>query len=160
MEATSKKGMEEFMLKSLLAACFIMMGLFAGCNTTDSDTTGKAPRDGILVHIAAGPDNPHRVLMALQMAARMSEDKDVAVYLDIEAVRLFVRGATDIEMEPFPSALSQLSALAEKGVPIMACPGCLAVAGIAPDSLMDGVTIAEKEKFFDFSDGRIITLDY
>lgn len=148
------------MLRSLLVAGLVMTGLFAGCQTTDGDTAGKAARDGVLVHIASGPDDPHRVLMALQMAAKMSEDKDVAVYLDIEAVRLFVRGAADIEMQPFPSAFSQLSALAEKSVPIMACPGCLAVAGITPDSLMDGVTLAEKERFFDFTDGRIITLDY
>ena len=142
------------MFKTQIAICFIVLALFAGCSTTDGDATGKAAKDGILIHITSGPDNPHRALMALQMAAIMSEEKAVAVYLDIEAVKLFVKGANDIEMKPFPSAFTQLTTLAEKGVPIMACPGCLAVAGISPDSLMDGVSVAEKEKFFN------ITLDY
>jgi predicted peroxiredoxin len=137
-----------------------LLVIFSGCSTTDGDTAGGTAKDGVLVHVSSGPDNPHRVLMALQMASKMSEDKAVAVYLDIEAVRLFVKGASDIEMEPFPSAFTQLSTLAEKGIAVMACPGCLAVAGISPDSLMDGVIVAEKERFFDFADGRIITLDY
>ena len=148
------------MIKELISVSIIFLVLLSGCNTTDGDTAGETTQDGVLIHITSGSDNPHRVLMVLQMAAKMSDDKAVAIYMDIEAVKLFVKGASDIEMEPFPSAFTQLSVLAEKGVAVMACPGCLAVAGISPDSLMDGVMVAEKEKFFDFADGRIITLDY
>lgn len=148
------------MFKRLLGTCSIILVIFSGCSTTDGDIAGETEKDGVLIHIASGPENPHRVLMALQMAVKMSEDKSVAVYLDIEAVKLFVKGASDLEMEPFPSAFSALSALSEKGVAVMACPGCLAVAGISPDSLMDGVMVAEKERFFNFTGGRIITLDY
>jgi hypothetical protein len=31
-------------------------------------------RDGVFVHISHGPDDPHRVLMGLQMARIMAED--------------------------------------------------------------------------------------
>ena len=148
------------MFRVQIAVLVLISVLLSGCGKTNGDVAGKVKKDGVLIHIASGPDSPHRVLMALQMAARMSEDKPVAVYLDIDAVRLFVKGASDMEMEPFPSAFTQLSVLSGKGVPIMACPGCLAVAGISPDSLMQGVSVADKATFFDFADGRIVTLDY
>ena len=148
------------MFRVQIAVFVLLSMLLSGCGKTGGDIAGKDKKDGVLVHITAGPDNPHRALMALQMAAKMSEDKPVVVYLDIDAVKLYKKGASDIGMEPFPSAFTQLSVLSERGVPVMACPGCLAVAGILPDSLMEGVRVADKATFFDFADGRIIALDY
>lgn len=48
----------------------------------------------------------------------------------------------------------------KKGIDIMACPGCLKAAGKSADDLMEGVMVADKEKFFNFTDGRILTIDY
>jgi hypothetical protein len=42
----------------------------------------------------------------------------------------------------------------------MACPGCLKAAGKTEEDLADGVQIADKAKFFSFTKGRILTLDY
>jgi hypothetical protein len=42
----------------------------------------------------------------------------------------------------------------------MACPGCLRVAGKTENDLMEGVKIADKNKFFNFTSGRILTIDY
>ncbi|MBD3258903.1 peroxiredoxin [candidate division GN15 bacterium] len=151
--------MEVVVHRLYLIALVSMAVLLIGCGTPANNVSAPV-QDGVLVHITAGPDNPHRVLMGLQMAVKMSEDKAVAVYLDIDAVNVFVNGAADIELEPFPSAFTQLETLAGKNVAVMACPGCLGVAGISPDSLMTGVTVADKDRFFDFADGRIVTLDY
>lgn len=142
-------------LTALVALCVCL-----GCTSAGDHQTAEPAQDGVLIHLTAGPENPHRVLMALQMAARMSESHPVAIYMDIEAVKVFALGAEDIIMDPFPSAFEQLAHLRKSGVPMMACPGCLAVAGIPADSLMEGVTVAQKETFFNFTDGRIVTLDY
>ena len=120
----------------------------------------EPPRDGVFIHITHGPENPHRVLMALQMAVLMAADHDVLVYLDIRGIEVVLAGAEDITFSHFPSARTQLARLAELGVPVQACPGCLKAAGKGPEDLAAGIRVADKEAFFSFTKGRILTLDY
>jgi predicted peroxiredoxin len=68
--------------------------------------------------------------------------------------------APDLTREPFPSSKTSIPELLKAGVEIHACPTCLQVAGKAPTDLMDGIQIANKDAFFDFTDGRILSLDY
>jgi peroxiredoxin family protein len=42
----------------------------------------------------------------------------------------------------------------------MACPGCMKVMGVTDDMLKEGVVVASKDRFFDFTEGGILTLDY
>lgn len=121
---------------------------------------GTTKTDGVFLHIKSGPDQPHAVLMALQMAVMMSETQDVAVYLDIDGIGVVLKDAPDLAFSHFPSSHTQIAALGEKGVPVMACPGCLKAAGKSETDLMEGVRVADKETFFGFTDGRILTLDY
>ena len=106
------------------------------------------------------PSEPPKDGMPLKMATLMANDKDVLVYMDIHAVNLLVKGAEDLTHEGFESAQTYLKQLIEMGVGIYACPTCLQVAGFGADDLMDGIQIAQKEKFFNFTKGRIIPLDY
>ena len=122
-----------------------------------SETTVK---DGIFIHITESYNNPHRVLMPLKMAVMMSMDKDVIVYMDIKAVELLVKSSADLNFAEFESAHSYIKQLIDKGVGVYACPTCLKIAGFKPEDLIDGVQVAQKDKFFDFTKGRIITLDY
>jgi predicted peroxiredoxin len=117
-------------------------------------------RDGVFIHITQCYNDPHRVLMPLKMAVMMSNDKDVLVYMDIHAVELLVKDARDLEMEGFESAHTYIKELIAKQVGVYACPTCLKIAGFNPEDLMEGVQTAQKDKFFDFTKGRIITLDY
>ncbi len=98
--------------------------------------------------------------MPLKMATMMSDDKDVLVYMDIHAVMLLVKGAKDIQFADFESAHTYIKQLIDKGVGVYACPTCLKIAGFKPEDLMEGVQAAQKDKFFNFTKGRIITLDY
>jgi predicted peroxiredoxin len=150
-----------------IALLFIAALIITACNEsprhekasliqTDSDSA----RDGIFIHITESYADPHRVLMPLKMATMMAEDKDVIVYMDIHAVELLVKGAEDLNFADFESAHTYIKQLAEKKVGVYACPTCLKVAGFKPTDLMNGVQIAQKEKFFNFTNGRIITLDY
>lgn len=117
-------------------------------------------RDGIFIHITESYNDPHRVLMPLKMASMMAMDKDVIVYMDIHAVELLVKGAKDLNYADFESAQTYIKELINKKVGVYACPTCLKIAGFKPEDLMDGVQIAQKDKFFNFTKGRIITLDY
>jgi len=117
-------------------------------------------RDGIFLHISSGYDNPHKVLMALKMAEMMSMDKDVLVYIDINGVDMLVKTSKDMKFKDFPTLFELLDKLAEKKVTVMACPACLKIAGFKPEDLRPGIIIAQKDKFFNFTKGKIVTLDY
>lgn len=149
-----------------LTGLFLVLVLFASCqqneekeevNTKDVETIIT---DGVFIHVSHGMDDPHRVAMALQMANMMAKDKDVAVYFDIKGIEVVLKDAENIEYPTFPGSLEQLDNLKEKGITLMACPGCLKAAGKTAKDLMDGIMVAEKEKFFNFTKGRILTLDY
>jgi predicted peroxiredoxin len=117
-------------------------------------------RDGVFIHITESYNDPHRVLMPLKMANMMAADKDVIVYMDIHAVELLVKGAKDLKFADFESAQTYIKGLVDKKVGVYACPTCLKIAGFKPEDLMEGVQVAQKDKFFNFTKGRILTLDY
>ena len=130
--------------------------LFAGL----AGVKASEPKDGVFIHVSHGKDDPHRVLMALNMASIMCDDRDVLVYFDIQGIDVVLKDAEDLRYKQFPSLKQQLSALPEKGVILMACPGCLKAAGKKPEDLAPRIEIADKDRFFSFTKGRILTLDY
>lgn len=65
-----------------------------------------------------------------------------------------------MKFKDFPTLYELLDQLVTKKVIVMACPTCMKVAGYKPEDLRPGIIIAKKEKFFNFTKGRIITLDY
>ena len=135
------------------ATVLLLLAVMAGFGSANA-------REGVFIHISHGQNDPHRVLMALQMANIMAEDHDVLVYFDIKGVDVVLRDADDVTYGHFTPAQEQFSTLLSKGVTIMACPGCLKAAGKNADDLAEGIKVAEKENFFSFTKGRILTLDY
>lgn len=119
-----------------------------------------AVKDGIFIHITQSYNDPHRVLMPLKMATLMAEDKDVLIYMDIHAVELLVKDAEDLTYEGFDSLETYLDQLLGMGVEIYACPTCLKVAGFETGDLKKGIKPADKNRFFSFTEGRILTIDY
>ena len=133
--------------------------LLAALNSVHG-AAAEQPRDGVFIHVSHGGDDPHRVLMALSMASIMSEDRDVLVYFDIKGIEVVLKNSDDLSYSHFPSSKTQLAALPKKGVILMACPGCLKAADKTAADLAPGVQIADKDRFFSFTKGRILTLDY
>ncbi len=142
------------------ATVFLLAGVVGGCQSSGRHEQRTGPRDGVFVHVSKGVEDPHAVLMALKMANLMSADRDVLVYFDLRGVNLVLNDAKDVTFPTFDSSKTQLAALIGKGVPLYACPGCLKAAGRQPEDLMPGVKVAERDAFFNFTRGRILTLDY
>jgi len=141
----------------------ISIGVVLGCAQAElpaETSPAELPRDGVFIHISHGPEDAHRVLMALKMAELMAADRDVLVYLDIHGIEVVLADAPDIEFSHFPSSHTQIARLLELGVPLYACPGCLKAADKEPGDLAAGIQVAEKDAFFNFTKGRILTLDY
>lgn len=120
----------------------------------------EAPRDGVFIHISHGTDDPHRLLMALNMANIMADEHDVLVYFDIKAVDVVLKDSKDVSFSHFPASKAQIAALTKKKVTLMVCPGCLKAAGKSKADIAEGMRIADKGVFFSFTKGRILTLDY
>ncbi len=146
--------------KLLLPALAAVVLVAVVVSTTVGSAAKPAAKDGVFIHVTKGVEDPHSVLMAFQMAQIMAKDKDVLVYLDIQAISVVLKDAPDLKMHPFDSSKTALRRLLEGGVTIMACPGCLKAARKTPADLMDGIKVADKEAFFGFTQGRILTLDY
>jgi predicted peroxiredoxin len=146
------------MRRLLLALICITAAVVGAASAAAGDAA--TPRDGVLIHISHGKDDPHRLLMALNMASLMADDHDVLVYFDIKAVEVVLRDAADVSCAQFTSSGAQLAEIKRKGVTLLACPGCLKAAGKSAADLAPGVELANKDRFFSFTKGRILTLDY
>jgi predicted peroxiredoxin len=144
----------------LLASCSPAPKQEMGSAVQGTDQSAAPVRDGVFIHITECYDDPHRALMPLKMATMMAADRDVLVYLDIHAVNLVTKDSKDLNFADFESAHTYIKKLAEMHVGVYACPTCMKIAGIEPGDLMEGVQVAQKDKFFNFTKGRIITLDY
>ncbi len=144
--------------KSIFLILLLVLFTFSSFNYGHG--TVKKARDGIFIHVSKGSEDAHRVLMALNMALIMSETKDVVMYFDIKGVYVLLKDAENITFNHFPGSHEQIKKLLAKGIIIMACPGCLKAAGKSPKDLMSGIRVADKEKFFNFTKGRILTIDY
>jgi predicted peroxiredoxin len=143
--------------RSLFVTIFAAAALVG---TTAVAENAARPRDGVFVHVSHGKDDPHRLLMALSMASMMAAEHDVLVYFDVKAVEVVLKGAPDVSYAHFKPSGAQLADLKHKGVLLMACPGCLKAAGKSPADLASGILVADKARFFSFTKGRILTLDY
>lgn len=145
-------------LKYVLVALigFLVVVMF----TDRASSNQTAIRDGVFIHISHGSDNVHRALMGLSMARTMSTDKDVLVYIDVTGVELALKDNEPLRKGQFAPSDELLDDLCKSGVRVMVCPSCLKEAGKTVNDLMEGVELADKDGFFSFTKGRILTLDY
>lgn len=152
-------------MKILNALTICLVFMIASCqNNTKPEISQlvkpEKHKDGIFIHVSSGYDNPHKTCMALSLAVKMSESQDVSLFFDIEGVKILTKDAEDIQMDDFMTCHGALDTLIQRNIQIMACPMCMAKAEIKPEDLKEGIIVAEKEKFFNFTKGRILTLDY
>lgn len=154
-------------MKKLLFGLIALAFIASSCKQTIekevrivNDSTMLAPKDGVFYHISSGTNDPHKVVMALKQAGMMAEDKDVLLYFDIKGIEVVLNDAPDISYPTFPGSKESLKLLMDKGITIFACPSCLKAAGKSEADLMPGVKIAEKAQFFNFTKGRILTMNY
>jgi predicted peroxiredoxin len=159
VKSNNQKENSMKILKHLLSIGLLILVLI-NLSCQQQQAPVEKPKDGVFVHISHGTDDPHRALMGLQMAAIMAESKDVLVYIDITGVDLVLKDSKDLTFSHFPSSLTQLTKLIDMGITVYVCPGCLKAAGKTPEDVMNGVKIADKEGFFNFTKGRILAIDY
>ena len=151
------------MMKKVFALLLTPL-LLSACireNTENEQVPEANPKtDGAFIHISTGSADTHDVLMAMMLADKFSTSNDVLVFFDKEGIEMVTKDAPNLEMEPFDNSDEIFERLVNLNVTILACPACMQVAGVEKEDLREGVQMAEKEQFFDFTEGRILTLDY
>ena len=145
-------------LALLALAIFTAVSCIRVDNTSLPET--EPTKDGIFIHISKGAEDAHKVLMALMLADKFSTSKDVLVFFDMAGIEMVSNKAPNLELDPFDPSDEVFDRLLANGVTILACPACMKVAGVSEDNLREGISTAEKEMFFDFTEGRILSLDY
>lgn len=144
----------------LVKTILLTLVLFSFSNAPVLLAENLAKGDGVFIHISSGFDNPHKVLMALTLALKMADDHDVLIFMDVKAPEVVLNSSKSIEMNKFEHSKILINKLVEKGVKIAVCPTCLEVLNRSQFDLMKGISIAEKENFFNFTNGRIISFSY
>ncbi len=150
-----KKVLALLLLPLLISACIRVSTEVDKLAEPDDPIT-----DGAFIHISKGSADTHDVLMALMLADKFSTSNDVLVFFDKEGIEMVSSAAPNLEMDPFDSSDDIFKRLVDLNVTILACPACMKVAGLEEGDLREGVQMAEKEQFFDFTEGRILTLEY
>ena len=149
-------------MKKILVLSLMLVTLFS-CIRVDNSIPPEekpAPKDGAFIHISKGEAHAHDVLMALMLADKFSESHDVLVFLDLDGIEMVTKDAPNLLLDPFDPSDDIFKRLVSRDVTILACPACMKVSGISEDDLRNGIGIAQKEMFFDFTEGRILSLDY
>jgi len=150
-------------MKKILAL-LILPVLLASCvqveESPDSAVKEEKKTDGVFIHISKGAADTHDVLMALMLADKFSTSNDVLVFFDKEGIEMVTEEAPNLEMDPFDPSDEIFKRLLANGATILACPACMKVAGVEKEDLREGVKLAEKEMFLNFTEGRILSLDY
>lgn len=121
-------------------------------------TNEISAKDGFLVHLSS--KDPHRVSMALSFALNMANDYDVFVFVDVEGVKAVLKDAESIRFKNFEATRTMIDKLLKAGVQIAVCPMCLEALGHTQYDLISGLKLIDKKDFFNFTSGRIITIDY
>jgi predicted peroxiredoxin len=137
----------------VILSIFIIYSFYSGENPEEK-------KDGVFIHITHGNKHPHRVLMALNLAEIMAKDRDVILYFDIDGIEVLLKDAPDLSYTHWPSSHAQIVKLTNMGIKLLACPGCLKSMGKTPEDLREGIVLADKEMFFNFTPGRILTMNY
>lgn len=150
-------------MKNVLAF-FLIPLLASACIRVSSEgetfSEPEAKTDGAFIHISKGAADTHDVLMALMLADKFSSSNDVLVFFDKQGIELVTKEAPNLALDPFDSSDEIFKRLIDNGATILACPACMKVSGVEEGDLRAGVKLAEKEMFFDFTEGRILSLDY
>ena len=145
---------------ALLLVPFLAASCIRVDTTAEQTKDEEKVTDGVFIHISKGGDDAHDVLMALMLADKFSTSNDVLVFFDKQGIDMVSDHAPNLEMDPFDSSDEIFARLLKNGAEILACPACMQISGVEKEDLRNGVKIAEKERFLDFTEGRILTLDY
>jgi predicted peroxiredoxin len=93
--------------------------------------------------------------------AAVASDKETAVFLSIEGVRLSQRGyADDVHVDGFAPLAELISRYMEAGGRILACASCFKKHGLDEGQLIDGASVVSSAALVEFMSGGVSSVSY
>lgn len=106
----------------------------------------------VVVNLATGLEDPERVTVAFLVAgAALDQDKQVAMFLTKEAVRLATPGvAVGVACDSCPPLPHIFEQFTEKGGELLACPFCVSARAIDDSNLVANARIAGATRLWEW----------
>jgi predicted peroxiredoxin len=116
----------------------------------------------LLINLTTAKDNPDKTVVAFVIAnAGVAAGQEVVIFLNVEAVRLAIKGyADDIETQGFKPLRELLATFMANGGKIWICPPCFNARGLDKESLIAGVTFAGGAPVVEFLAQGAASLSY
>ena len=109
-----------------------------------------AEKSTLLLNVTSGPEDLHKVTMALQLGGHaLDDDRELAVFLNVRAPVFAAKDCSaQLAFGKNPPVKTMLAALIKRGAKVHVCPHCAEVLGITTEDLIDGAQITNREKLF------------
>jgi len=147
-------------------AVFYVIGftILVGC--AQSDTSGRAIANSsepapMFFNITSGPDDPHPVTMALQLAGHSLDDnRSVVLFFNVRGVHIPTGQLSDTLAFGDRPIKEMLSALIQRGAEVHVCPHCMAALGVEATDLIEGAQVTNRESLFSHLNGNTAVFTY
>ena len=147
----------------ILGAAFLALSL-VGCSqyasggeaVDDSDTPTS-----MFFSITSGPEDPHPVTMALQLAGHALDDqRSVVLFFNVRGVNVPTRQLPDTLAFGHTPIKELLVSLMERGAEVHVCPHCMEALGVEAGDLIDGAQVTDRELLFAHLKGNTSVFTY
>ena len=153
--------MRKTMRTALLLAAAVGLGACQTHNAMEDDAIATGTGQTVVLNIVSGPDQPHPVTMALQLAGHALDDgRAVVLFFNVKAVDVPLKSLpADLAYHDKPIA-ALLEKLIDRGATVLVCPHCMKAQGIDADDLVDGAEVADRLKLFRQIDAGAVVFTY
>ena len=116
----------------------------------------------LLINLTTAKDNSDKTVVAFVIAnAGVAAGQEVVIFLNVEAVRLAIKGyAEDIESPGFKPLRELLATFTANGGKMWICPPCFNARGLDKENLIAGATFAGGAPVVEFLSQGAASLSY
>lgn len=147
-----------------LSGILLLAVALAGCtqqgqmNRSAAESDGKTP---IFFSITSGPDDPHPVTMALQLAGHALDDqREVVLFFNVRGVNIPTVQLSDTLAFGDSPIKEMLAGLIERGAEVHVCPHCMSALGVEATDLVEGARVTTRESLFAHLQGNTAVFTY
>lgn len=147
----------------LIVTCGMIV--LTGCAAEQKGDRTIAPCEAgsatVVFNITSGPDHPHPVTMALQLAGHaLDDDRRVVLFFNVKGVAIPTKQLSPALAYHDKPIKGLLAKLMERGAIVLVCPHCMKAESIAADQLVEGAQVADREKLFGRIGGNTVVFTY
>lgn len=146
---------------SKVLAMAIVVSTVVGCAQADTANTAASSASSMFFNITSGPENPHPVTMALQLAGHALDDnRSVVLFFNVRGVLIPTIQLPDTLAFGDRPIKEMLADLIERGVEVHVCPHCMSALEVDATDLIAGARVTNREMLFSNLMGNTAVFTY